>query len=240
MTFQDAQQRLLAYVRDRIHNGELTERGFARLTGISQPHVHNVLKGVRNLSLEISDFILKNLHLSILDLASAQELQDGLNLRGSPEATEELPVLDSRIGHGRPWPKAVDRRLTYPAPRLPARERSGCVMVRFAPDFQMPSILETFDIAMLDTAESRRVEPSPHALYAIERSGEALFRYIRRGTSCFYLITELNLDHPEHWERIPADLLHVVKARVLWLGREKDRGLTRAQRGRFLVDVSSS
>jgi plasmid maintenance system antidote protein VapI len=53
LTFQDAQQRLLAYVRDRIHNGELTERGFARMIGISQPHVHNVLKGVRNLSIEI-------------------------------------------------------------------------------------------------------------------------------------------------------------------------------------------
>jgi hypothetical protein len=58
LTFREAQLKLLAYVVDRIHNGELTERGFARLMGISQPHVHNVLKGVRNLSPEIFDSML--------------------------------------------------------------------------------------------------------------------------------------------------------------------------------------
>ncbi len=61
MTFREAQLKLLAYVVDRIHNGELTERGFARQIGISQPHAHNVLKGVRNLSPEIFDSILKYL-----------------------------------------------------------------------------------------------------------------------------------------------------------------------------------
>ncbi|HEY6392524.1 MAG TPA: XRE family transcriptional regulator, partial [Bryobacteraceae bacterium] len=61
MTLQDAQLKLLTHVRDRIHNGELTERGFARLIGISQPHAHNVLKGVRNLSPQIFDSILKTL-----------------------------------------------------------------------------------------------------------------------------------------------------------------------------------
>ena len=45
MNYEDAQAKLLARVRDRLHNGELTERGLARQIGISQPHVHNVLKG---------------------------------------------------------------------------------------------------------------------------------------------------------------------------------------------------
>ena len=61
LTYQDAQLKLLAYVRSQIRNGELTERGFARLIGISQPHVHNVLKGVRNLSPNIFDLSLKYL-----------------------------------------------------------------------------------------------------------------------------------------------------------------------------------
>ena len=69
MTFREAQLKLLAYVVDRSHNGELTEQRFARLIGISQPHAHNVLKGVRNLSPEIFDSILKYFHLSLLDLA---------------------------------------------------------------------------------------------------------------------------------------------------------------------------
>jgi hypothetical protein len=69
-TFQDAQLKLLAYVRDRVHNGELTERGFARQIGISQPHAHNALKGVRTLSPEVLDAILRHFHLSLLDLLS--------------------------------------------------------------------------------------------------------------------------------------------------------------------------
>ena len=75
MTFQDARLSLLAYVRDQVRNGELTERGFARLIGISQPHAHNVLKGVRTLSPEIFDLMLNYLHLSLLDLAPMDEIE---------------------------------------------------------------------------------------------------------------------------------------------------------------------
>ena len=36
---------LIQHLRDRVHYGELTERSLSRVTGISQPHLHNVLKG---------------------------------------------------------------------------------------------------------------------------------------------------------------------------------------------------
>jgi hypothetical protein len=32
-------------LRERVMNGEISERRLAQLTGISQPHMHNVLKG---------------------------------------------------------------------------------------------------------------------------------------------------------------------------------------------------
>ena len=83
MTFQDARLRLLAYVRNEVRNGELTERGFARLIGISQPHAHNVLKGARTLSPQVFDLALKYLHLSLLDLASMEELEAQLQRRRS-------------------------------------------------------------------------------------------------------------------------------------------------------------
>ena len=43
----------MGHLRTRIQNGELTERSLARLTGISQPHIHNVLKGAKILSPEL-------------------------------------------------------------------------------------------------------------------------------------------------------------------------------------------
>lgn len=68
MDFETLKRRLLAHVRTCVHNGELTERGLARMIGISQPHMHHILKGVRALSLENADRILRRLDLTVLDL----------------------------------------------------------------------------------------------------------------------------------------------------------------------------
>lgn len=68
MDFETLKRRLLTRVRTRVQNGELTERGLARMIGISQPHMHHILKGVRSLSLENADRILRRLNLTVLDL----------------------------------------------------------------------------------------------------------------------------------------------------------------------------
>ena len=68
MNFMDLQQYMICIVRERVHSGDLTERGLARLTGISQPHIHNVLKGKRVLSIDSADLILASLHLDVRDL----------------------------------------------------------------------------------------------------------------------------------------------------------------------------
>jgi transcriptional regulator with XRE-family HTH domain len=68
MDFVTLQSRLLARVRAFVQNGELTERGLARMIGISQPHMHHILKGARGLSVETADRILARLRLSLFDL----------------------------------------------------------------------------------------------------------------------------------------------------------------------------
>ncbi len=68
MDFETLQLRLLTRVRTCVRNGELTERGLARMIGISQPHMHHILKGVRTLSIENADRILRRLDLTVLDL----------------------------------------------------------------------------------------------------------------------------------------------------------------------------
>ncbi len=67
------QSLLVRHLRQRIHGGEITERSLARLTGISQPHLHNVLKGKRLLSIEMADRILSHLHLDIRSLLELEE-----------------------------------------------------------------------------------------------------------------------------------------------------------------------
>ncbi|MGA2269506.1 MAG: XRE family transcriptional regulator [Bryobacteraceae bacterium] len=74
MNFRELQRRLIAYLRTLVRSGDATERGLARITGVSQPHMHNVLKGQRLLSLEMADQVLHQLHLDLLDLVEPAEM----------------------------------------------------------------------------------------------------------------------------------------------------------------------
>jgi hypothetical protein len=74
MTFLELQQRLLQHLRHRVQSGETTERSLARVAGLSQPHLHNVLKGKKLLSIDMADGILRNLQMGILDLIQPEEL----------------------------------------------------------------------------------------------------------------------------------------------------------------------
>lgn len=76
MTFQYLQQCLLEELRERVRGGAITERGLARHTGISQPHLHNVLKGKRILSVQKADSVLQSLQIDILHLIAAEELRE--------------------------------------------------------------------------------------------------------------------------------------------------------------------
>ena len=237
MTFRDAQLKLLANVVDRIHNGELTERGFARLIGISQPHVHNVLKGVRNLSPEIFDSILKCFNMSLLDLASVQEVEANLKKRKAREHVAEAAFLDSPIGPGMPWPEGINWRRSYPLPFSALTAQAGLIMAELATDPYMYETLTGSDIALLDTSERARSDISPLGLYVVSRGGEAVLRHIRPGGQGFYLVTDATLDTPALWEKVgmPAsDSARIIKARVRWIGRERDRYLSLHQRGRLL------
>lgn len=73
MYFESLLLRLIEHVQERVQRGELTERGLARRTGISQPHLHNVLKGARVLSPQMGDLLLRHLHITLLDLLRADE-----------------------------------------------------------------------------------------------------------------------------------------------------------------------
>ena len=76
MDFQELRERFVDNLRERVRSGQLTERGLARVTGISQPHIHNVLKGKRLLSAEMSDAILRNLRMDLLDLMRPEDLME--------------------------------------------------------------------------------------------------------------------------------------------------------------------
>jgi transcriptional regulator with XRE-family HTH domain len=77
MYFETLQGRLLDCIRKRVQNGEVTERRLAGMSGISQPHIHNLLKGARGLSPGMADRILRTLDMSVFDLLAPEE--DGVS-----------------------------------------------------------------------------------------------------------------------------------------------------------------
>jgi len=81
MTFHELQQRLLDELRQRVRSGAATERGLARISGISQPHLHNVLKGKRLLSIDKADDVLRCLEIDILRLIHPEELRESSRRR---------------------------------------------------------------------------------------------------------------------------------------------------------------
>jgi len=76
MTLRDVQDRLTARLRERVRSGDVTERGLARITKISQPHIHNVLKGKRFLSTEMADQVMRHLRIDVRDLIEPGDLPD--------------------------------------------------------------------------------------------------------------------------------------------------------------------
>lgn len=96
LAFETLFWRLIFAVNLRIKNGEYTERGLARILGISQPQMHNVLKGARTLHVHLADRLLVKLGISVVELLDETELTGELRariaLRGSG-----LPVLKKPV-----------------------------------------------------------------------------------------------------------------------------------------------
>jgi hypothetical protein len=122
-----------------------------------------------------------------------------------------------------------------PFPAL--RGQPGLIMAELANDPYMYETLAGADVALLDTSLRARSDMTPLGLYVVSRGGEAVIRYISSGAQGFYLLTDASLDNPALWEKLeisPSQFPTSIKARVRWVGRERDRDLALHQRGRFL------
>ena len=74
--FGELHRRLVGYLHELVHNGNMTERRLARITSISQPHIHQVLKGTKSFSLESADRVLQALHNDLLDFLDPKDIEE--------------------------------------------------------------------------------------------------------------------------------------------------------------------
>jgi hypothetical protein len=154
--FASLRERLLDEIRRRVHNGEGTERGLARASGISQPHMHNLLKGIRGLNTATSDQLLTRLGINITDLLKADELRRALYLRVMEEQTAvEIPVLKTRLGPGLPFTGEPSEFERVRVPLSYVAAAGNPVVARLSDDAGMDPVLASGDLVMLDVSDNR-------------------------------------------------------------------------------------
>jgi hypothetical protein len=223
MYFEELHDRLLLSLRMRLSNGELTERRLAKLTGISQPHMHNVLKEKRTLSPRAADQILHRLGLSVLDLLrrdeSARRVCSACDWK---DRYVEVPVLEGWLGPGLPLPKEPSQVESHPFPRSYVVSMENPVVARLAPDGLMPGLCRANDLALLDRSRSKRLHLEEEAFYVISRYGEGVIRRLQVKGADLLLLTITSPGERGGRELIRLEgghLLDFVQARVTWIGR---------------------
>ena len=219
MSFEMLRGRLMGHLRTRIQNGEMTERSLARLTGISQPHIHNVLKGAKILSPELEDKILSSLKISVLDLFSIDELRLQLNRGGNMETYRAISVLDGLLGPGFPMPVQASRGEMHPVAGSLLVNVDGPQLARLVEDPEMQPTVKANALVLLDRSEGARLARSADEYYAVSINGSAVIRILYTLGCHLYAATERTRESPKAWLELPAtgEPLSIIHARVVWL-----------------------
>lgn len=215
VTFHELSRRLLAAVNRKVRGGEISQRRLARLTGFTQPHIHNVLHGSRSLRPELADAILGSLELSMADL---------LGDCAASSACQSVGLWRGSLGPHRSFPDRID----YPAPvALPAfflARFTQPTLLRLAADEEtMTPLIEPGDVVLVDRAEDSRGRPVFGSIYALALSGQSAVCRCQRVGGALVLVAENGRRLPALPDCVPLarrDILDVVRGRVVWAGRE--------------------
>lgn len=232
MTFAHFQHRLIESVRARLRNGEITERGFARRLGVSQPHIHNVLKGVRILTPRLADKMMLELGLSLLDLVEVHELRAAAERMWLQNLDlVAVPLAEGRLGPGEEWPDFNTAREWVPLNRHEIGGVADPVGVRLSPDPRLHWNISPNTLALVDKDEDARRDLSSGCWYVVQRAGEGGLgqAHCRNGRwqICGLAIPAGRSQH-----------LSLVRAKVVWVGEDPRVGSRLSQRGRFLEATS--
>jgi len=207
MDFALLQERLVALIRERVRSGEVTERGLATLAGVSQPHVHNVLKGARRLSTDMADHLLRRLRIDLIDLIQ----EDIRSERGpQPRSYRAVPCLTEPLGHGKPFPSEGGEFYPFRSEQVDMLEDP--VVARVGEDDELPPPLQQHDWILLDRGE-RVCRSGSEGLYVVQIRNAALIRRLRPAGPAWEVLS------PARGRVRDRAMLELMKAKVVWFGR---------------------
>ena len=238
MDFEDLRLRLVANLRQRVCQGEWTERALARHVGVSQPHLHNILNGTRVLTPEIADAVLRSLGLDLLSLAHTDELELALERDGAGDPVWiVVPVAHGLVGptHRIPRFDAHAQVIRIESAGIP--EVRDPVLVELGIDPALAWLDPGSSMALLERSRWQREQILDDAWYAVRWGEYGLIRRVRRQGKRLLLISQMDLFDALPLE-LPLDerpLLDLLLGRVVWIG--PDPRATRRLNQRGLLPV---
>ena len=236
MNFSSLQVRLLHQLQARLRDGEWTERGLARRIGVSQPHVHNVLCGVRPLTPEMADQILAHLGLDLLTVAEPDELRQALEKTAAIARPEvAVPVAAGYLGPGQPCPgrQSISEWINLEGwhANWAARLREP-LFVRLGDDADLEWSGPRPQLVLLETEERARRKLVPEAWYAIRTPQGGAVRELRWEPPTLTVLGQMSLLAPTLGQEFVLNtetLDRVVLGRVEWAGPAIRRGFDPGQ-----------
>jgi hypothetical protein len=212
-------QRLTELARQRVRAGEVSERELARRASISQPHMHNVLKGIRVLSPEAADRLMQALNMTVPQV---------LWLGGGIDAGDvaAVPYLRHRIGPGVAASFTSFRGYT-PFPLRLISPLNQPLSADLSADLALPSEFRVGDLVLIDQNPALRVLPAPTSCWVVADSAGLRVRYVRRARGHISYASRPDSGDAD-WQPVSLqgrNILDIVRARIVWIGREMETSL---------------
>jgi hypothetical protein len=216
--FKELQGKLIRIARGRVRAGELTERGLARMCGVSQPQIHNVLKSIRGLSTDSTDRLMQALDLTVSDLLWEISTEPHVDIR-------VIPIVKARIGPGSDAVLTATRG-HIPLPRSLIGDVVDPLAARLGPDLVLPKAVAVHDLVVLDQNPAIRSAPGGSGIWVVSESSGLRVRYLRTEGTRLSIVNEVTLGDSQKWQAVPLEgrnILDIVRARIVWMGREMER-----------------
>jgi hypothetical protein len=215
LRIEELYERLVDVARQRVRSGELTERGLSRLCGVSQPHIHNVLKQIRTLSPASADRLMEALEITLPELLWRSPEESGASFR-------IVPMVRNRIGPGMDTTLSAFRGC-MPFPTRLVEGLVDPVVAQLGPDLVLPSPVSPNDLVLLDQNRDVRERPRGESCWVVAEPAGFRVRYVRWGGTRLYLANEATIHEPKLWSSVSLqgkEITEIVRARIVWIGRE--------------------
>lgn len=222
--FEELADRLVRYLNELVRRGEVSERGLAKLSGYSQPHIHNVLHRVRALKISTADRLLETLGIPLTALFTQDELAG--RAERSPSQGQPVALLQGPLGAGAPFPREMQRPTIQFLPGQTLEGLVNPVLAKLSPEERSAwPTLWPQDLLLLDRSPQRRKTPTLDWFYALEWQGGSYVCRCRRMGSTLLTITEHegSVEPPARIPAEPGELLSIVRGVVVWVSRDLRR-----------------